>query len=67
MMELNNLTAYTLEKKTELTDIGSTGWILRHNKTGARVMLIENEDDNKVFNIAFRTTPTNTTGVAHII
>ena len=66
-MELKNLTAYNLVMKKDLTDIGSVGWLLTHNKTGARVMLIENEDDNKVFNIAFRTTPTNSTGVPHII
>ena len=66
-MEFKNLKAYTLVMKKELTDIGSTGWLLTHNKTGARVMLIENEDDNKVFNIVFRTTPTNSTGVPHII
>ena len=44
-MELKNLTAYTLVMKQDLTDIGSVGWLLKHNKTGARVMLIENEDD----------------------
>ena len=66
-MELKNLSAYTLIMKKDLTDIGSVGWLLKHNQTGARVMLIENGDDNKVFNIAFRTTPENSTGVAHII
>ena len=66
-MELKNLNAYTLVMKKELTDIGSVGWLLTHNSTGARLMLIENEDDNKVFNIAFRTTPEDSTGVAHII
>ena len=48
-------------------DIRSTGYLLRHKKTGARVMLIENDDENKVFNIAFRTPPKNSTGVAHIL
>ena len=66
-MDLQNLKAYTLIVKKELADIGSTGYVLKHNKTGARVMLIENEDDNKVFNIAFRTTPVDSTGVPHII
>ncbi len=66
-MELKNLKAYTLVEKKDLTDIGSVGYLLKHNKTGARVMLVENEDKNKVFNIAFRTTPTNSTGVPHII
>ena len=66
-MELQNLEAYTLIEKTDLADIGSVGYVLKHNKTGARIMLIENEDDNKVFNIAFRTTPEDSTGVPHII
>ena len=54
-------------KEEELQDIHSKGWLLRHKKTGARVMLIENSDENKVFNIAFRTPPKNSTGVAHIL
>ena len=66
-MELQNLKAYTLVEEKDLPDIGSKGYLLRHNRTGARIMLIENEDDNKVFNIAFRTTPTDSTGVPHII
>ncbi len=66
-MNIENLNAYTLVKKQNLTDIGSVGYVLKHNQTGARVMLIENEDENKVFNIAFRTTPVNSTGVPHII
>lgn len=58
---------YLLKMEQDLTDIGSKGYLLEHKKSGARVMLIENEDDNKVFNIAFRTTPKDSTGVAHII
>lgn len=66
-MKIENLTAYELLKQEELTDIHSTGYILCHKKTGARVMLVENDDENKVFNIAFRTPPKNSTGVAHIL
>lgn len=51
-MNKDNLTAYEVVTEEELTDIHSRGWLLRHKKTGARVMLIENEDENKVFNIA---------------
>ncbi|MDO4339234.1 MAG: insulinase family protein [Eubacteriales bacterium] len=61
------LSAYEVIKQENLTDIHSVGWILRHKKTGARIMLIENDDENKVFNIAFRTTPKDSTGVAHIL
>ncbi len=51
----------------ELPDIHAEGYLLRHKKSGARVMLIPNTDDNKVFNIAFRTPPADSTGVAHIV
>lgn len=51
----------------ELTDIESEGLVLRHKKSGARVCLISNDDENKVFYIGFRTPPFNSTGVPHII
>ena len=66
-MNSNHLNAYEVLKEEELQDIHSKGWLLRHKKTGARVMLIENSDENTVFNIAFRTPPKNSTGVAHIL
>ena len=66
-MNKANLPAYEVVTEENLTDIHSTGWLLRHKKTGARVMLIENDDENKVFNIAFRTPPKDSTGVAHIL
>lgn len=66
-MKIENLTAYEVQKQEYLSDIHSTGWILKHKKTGARVMLVENDDENKVFNISFRTPPTDSTGVAHIL
>lgn len=65
--EIKTITAYELVRKEKLPDIKAEGFLLRHKKSGARVMLIPCEDDNKVFNIAFRTPPTDSTGVAHII
>ena len=67
MKDLTKLNAYTLIKTEELPDLNGTGYYLRHNKSGARVVWVENADDNKVFSIAFRTPPTDSTGVAHII
>ncbi|MFW5676313.1 MAG: insulinase family protein, partial [Acetivibrio ethanolgignens] len=58
---------YVLEKQEELKDLKSEGLLYRHKKTGARVAVIANEDENKVFSIGFRTPPVNSTGVAHII
>lgn len=59
--------AYELVEERELKDIASRGYILRHKKSGARVCVISNEDDNKVFSIGFRTPPEDETGVPHII
>ena len=58
---------YELILHQNLEDIHTEGWLLRHKKSGARIMLIPAEDDNKVFNIAFRTPPCDSTGVAHIV
>ena len=66
-MNLKNIPAYELVMQQDIPDIQSEGYLLRHKKSGARVMVLENQDENKVFNIAFRTTPTDSTGVAHII
>lgn len=59
--------AYTLLYEEELKDSKSKGMVLRHNKSGARVCVLSNDDDNKVFSVAFRTPPKDSTGVAHIL
>ena len=64
---LKELDAYTVVEASYIEDLDTTGVILKHNVTGARVVLMINEDDNKVFYIGFRTPPTDSTGVAHII
>ncbi len=65
-MRVEDLTAYEVIEKREIKDIDSVAYLCRHKNTGARVALISNDDDNKVFYIGFRTTPTDSTGVAHI-
>lgn len=62
-----NISGYTLQYKEKLDDINSNGYVLIHNKTGAKVVLIENDDDNKTFGIGFKTPPEDSTGVAHIL
>ena len=66
-MSFLGLEAYKLLKEQELKDIYSKGYILRHKKSGARIALISNDDDNKVFYVGFRTPPEDETGVPHII
>ena len=65
-MDLSKLNAYEILEQRPVPDLNSEGAILRHKKTGARVMLLQNDDANKVFYIGFRTPPEDSTGVAHI-
>lgn len=67
MKNLNELDAYELIEERPLRDLNSLGYRLRHKKTGAKIALIQNEDENKVFYIGFRTPPEDSTGVAHIV
>ena len=66
-MNLAALTAYELIKEENLTDIHAKGYLLRHKKSGAKISLISNDDENKVFYIGFRTPVEDSTGVPHII
>ncbi|MBO5473190.1 MAG: insulinase family protein [Lachnospiraceae bacterium] len=66
-MQIEQLQAYTVIEKREIKDLNSVSYLLKHNRTGARVALLSNDDDNKVFYIGFRTPPRDSTGVAHII
>ena len=66
-MSIRDLKTYDLIKEEELKGIQSKGYLMRHKKSGARVLLIENDDENKVFSIGFRTTPSDSTGVPHIM
>ncbi len=59
--------AYELIKQEELDNIRSMGYLFRHKKTGARVAVVSNDDENKVFHIAFRTPPSDSTGIPHIL
>ena len=66
-MSIRDLKTYDLIKEEELRGIQSKGYLMRHKKSGARVLLIENDDENKVFSIGFRTPPSDSTGVPHIM
>ena len=50
-----------------MEDLNSQAYLLKHKKTGARIALLSNDDNNKVFNIGFRTPVNDDTGVPHII
>ena len=64
---IKDLNAYTLEQEQPLPEVNGTGYVLRHNRTKARIVVIKNDDKNKVFAIGFRTPPGNSRGIQHII
>ncbi len=66
-MRIEELTAYEVIGRHPLPDLNSEGILLRHKKSGARIAVITNDDENKVFYIGFRTPPEDSTGVPHII
>lgn len=66
-MNLTNINAYEILEHRYLPDLKSDGALLRHKKSGARLVLLSNEDDNKVFSIGFRTPAPDNTGVPHIM
>ncbi len=68
MMKINDrLHGFRLVKKAEVPEVDSTAYEFFHEKSGARLFFLQNDDDNKVFSISFRTPPTDDTGVAHIV
>ena len=58
---------YKLIKQKYIEEVNSNVSLLKHTKSGARILLFENDDDNKVFTVGFRTPPTDSTGVPHIL
>ena len=66
-MKIENLNGYQQVEYRYLKDLQSEAWVLEHEKTKAKIIVIENDDENKVFYIGFRTTPKESTGVAHIL
>ncbi len=57
---------YELIETRRIEELSTDACIYRHKKSGARIFTMKNQDDNKVFSIAFRTPAEDSTGVAHI-
>ena len=64
---LKGLEAYEVETLKGIEELNSAGAVLRHRKTGAKIFLLSNDDNNKVFCIGFRTPPKDSTGLPHIL
>ena len=66
-IKIEEMTSYRLVEKKKIEDLNSMSYLLEHKKSGARIALLSNDDENKVFYIGFRTPPEDSTGVAHIL
>ncbi len=58
---------FLLEKIEEIHDVHSTAYLFSHKQSGARLLYLKNDDDNKVFNVAFKTPSADDCGTAHIL
>ncbi|NUM49338.1 MAG: insulinase family protein, partial [Anaerolineales bacterium] len=62
---MNN--SFTLLREQQIPEINSLARLYRHNQTGAELLSIINDDENKSFGITFRTPSADSTGLAHIM
>lgn len=58
---------FTLQREEALDEIGGIARLWKHDVTGAELLSVLNQDENKSFGVSFRTPPKNSTGVAHIL
>jgi hypothetical protein len=61
------LSGFEMVREQTLPELNSTARFYRHAKTGAELLSLVNDDENKVFGVTFRTPPRDSTGVAHIL
>ena len=67
MKKGDKIHGFTVTRVREVEDMHGTLNELVHDKTGAEVCYLDKEEENKTFNIAFKTLPSDDTGVFHII
>ncbi len=58
---------FELLREEEIPELNTRARLLRHVQTGAELLSLENDDENKVFGISFRTPPADSTGLPHIM
>ena len=67
-MKVNGVYAgFIVKEKRHIDEVHSDAYVLEHQKSGARLLYLKNDDDNKVFSVSFRTPPADDTGLPHIL
>jgi Zn-dependent M16 (insulinase) family peptidase len=67
MQDIHKLDAYKIHEKQTIEELKAEAYLIEHIKTGARIVVISCDDENKVFSIGFRTPPENSKGIPHIL
>ena len=67
-MNINDkIHGFAVKEKHEIAGLSATLYVMEHGKTGARLVYLDRDDENKTFSVAFKTLPTDSTGVFHIL
>lgn len=64
---MTELHGFELVWERNISELNTFAQLFRHRKTGAELLSLQNDDENKVFGITFRTPPSDSTGIAHIL
>ncbi len=63
----DTLCGFTVKSTEELAEIDGVAIVMTHEKSGAKLLYLQNDDENKAFSITFKTPPADDTGVFHIL
>ncbi|MBY4797241.1 insulinase family protein [Collinsella sp. AGMB00827] len=61
------IAGFMIERSEEVPEFDADAYVLRHKASGARLLYLACDDENKAFAIAFKTPPSDSTGVFHIL
>lgn len=64
---MTNIHGFELLREEHIPEVNSLAKLYRHVQTGAELFSLENDDENKVFGITFRTPAPDSTGLPHIM
>lgn len=64
---MTTIHGFELVRSETIHEINTVAKLYRHEKSGAQLLSLENDDENKVFGVTFRTPPPDSTGIAHIL
>lgn len=63
----STISGFDVTSCKELPELDADAYVMHHRASGARLLYLACEDENKAFSIAFKTPPTDDTGVFHIL